>query len=40
MYAEAKVLVDDFEKEFFTTAEKHEKGLVKGLQKLLKNKPE
>lgn len=40
MYANAKVLVDDFEKEFFEIAEKHEKGLVKGLQKLLKNKPQ
>lgn len=39
MYVDAKVLVNSFEEEFFATAEKHSKGLVKGLQKLLKNNP-
>lgn len=37
IYIDAKVLVESFETEFFAAAEKHEKGLVKGLQKLLKN---
>lgn len=35
----ARVLVEDFEKEFFVPSEKQEKALTKGLQKLLKSQP-
>ncbi len=36
---EARILVENFEKEFFVPAEKHEKALTKGLLKLLKSDP-